>query len=51
MLDRGGVRECLVKLPKLPRLAPPLIAGDNVLKVASLLHLAATGAGTSKPRI
>lgn len=45
IVDRGApVRLCFVGLRKLPRLAAPLVAGDNGLKVASLLDLAGTKA-------
>lgn len=45
LVDRGApVRVQFVALPKLPRLAAPLIADDNRLKVASLLDLAGTKA-------
>lgn len=45
IVDRGApVRLCFVGLRKLPRLAAPLAAGDNGLKVASLLDLAGTKA-------
>ena len=45
IVDRGApVRVCLMALPKLLRLAAPVIAQDNGLKVASLLDLAGTKA-------
>lgn len=45
IVDRGGpINVCFVALPKLPRLAAPLVANDNGLKVASLLDLAGTKA-------
>jgi hypothetical protein len=45
VVDRGApVRVCFVGLRKLPRLAAPLIASDNGLRVASLLDLAGTKA-------
>lgn len=41
LVDRGGVvKLSFFGLPGLPRLAPPLIAPDNGLRVASLLDLA-----------
>lgn len=43
IVDRGGpVPVHFVALPRLPRLAAPLIADDNHLKVASLLDVAGT---------
>jgi Nucleotidyl transferase AbiEii toxin, Type IV TA system len=43
IVDRAGpVNVCFVALPALPRLAPPLLASDNGLKVASLLDVAGT---------
>lgn len=45
VVNRGApVPMCFMGLPKLPRLAPPLVANDNGLKVASLLDLAGTKA-------
>jgi hypothetical protein len=45
IVDRGGpVKVCFIGLPSLPRLAQPVIANDNGLKVASLLDLAGTKA-------
>jgi nucleotidyltransferase AbiEii toxin of type IV toxin-antitoxin system len=45
VVDRGApVRISFVGLPRLPRLAPALLADDNGLKVASLLDLAGTKA-------
>lgn len=45
IVDRGGpVPMCFMGVPKLPRLAPPRVADDNGLKVASLLDLAGTKA-------
>lgn len=45
IVDRGGaVNVCFAGVPKLPRLAAPLLANDNGLKVASLLDLAGTKA-------
>jgi len=44
-VNRGApVPVCFVGLPQLPRLASPLVANDNGLKVASLLDLAGTKA-------
>ena len=44
-VNRGApVPVCFMGLPQLPRLAPPVIADDNGLKVASLLDLAGTKA-------
>jgi hypothetical protein len=43
IVDRGApVRVSFVAVSRLPRFAPPLIAEDNGLEVASLLDLAAT---------
>lgn len=43
VIDRGApVRVSFVAVSRLPRFAPPLIAEDNGLKVASLLDLAGT---------
>jgi Nucleotidyl transferase AbiEii toxin, Type IV TA system len=45
IVDRGApVKVSFVGLPRLPRLAPPVVADDNGLKVASLLDLAGTKA-------
>lgn len=45
IVDRGGpVHVCFAGVPNLPRLAAPLVANDNGLKVASLLDLAGTKA-------
>ncbi|HVS77727.1 MAG TPA: nucleotidyl transferase AbiEii/AbiGii toxin family protein [Steroidobacteraceae bacterium] len=45
IVDRGApVKVCFVGVPRLPRLAAPLVAADNGLKVASLLDLAGTKA-------
>lgn len=45
IVDRGApVTVSLVGVRRLPRFAPPLIAGDNGLKVASLLDVAGTKA-------
>ena len=42
-VDRGGVAKLsFFGLPNFPRLAPPLIARDNGLQIASLLDLAGT---------
>ena len=50
-VDRGGViKLSFFGLPNLPRLAPPLIAQDNGLQVASLLDLAATKASVVQLR-
>lgn len=51
IVDRGGpVRVSFFGLPDLPRLAPPLIAPDNGLRVASLLDLAGTKAAVVQMR-
>ena len=43
LVDRGGpVKLSFFGLPRLPRLAPPLIAAGNGLRVATLLDLAGT---------
>ena len=43
IVNRGGpVRLSFFGVPKLPRLAPPRIAPDNGLRIASLLDLAGT---------
>lgn len=45
IVDRGApVQVQFVAVPKLPRLAAPVVADDNRLKVASLLDLAGTKA-------
>lgn len=45
IVDRGApVKVSFVALPRLPRMAPPTVANDNGLKVASLLDLAGTKA-------
>jgi len=50
-VDRGGVIQLsFFGLPDLPRLAPPLIAPDNGLQVASLLDLAGTKASVVQIR-
>jgi hypothetical protein len=50
-VDRGGVIQVsFFGLPDLPRLAPPLIAPDNGLQVASLLDLAGTKASVVQVR-
>jgi hypothetical protein len=50
-VDRGGVIQLsFFGLPDLPRLAPPLIAPDNGLRVASLLDLAGTKASVVQVR-
>lgn len=51
IVDRGGpIRVSFVGLRTLPRMAPPLIADDNGLKVASLLDLAGTKALVAQVR-
>ena len=51
ILDRGApVKVSFFGVPKLPRLAPPLIAKDNGLQVASLLDLAGTKASVIQVR-
>jgi Nucleotidyl transferase AbiEii toxin, Type IV TA system len=51
IVDREGpIRVCFVGLPKLPRLAAPVIAGDNGVKVASLVDLAGTKALVAQVR-
>jgi hypothetical protein len=51
LVDRGGpVQVSFFGVPKLPRLAPPVIASDNGLKVASLLDLAGTKASVLQVR-
>ena len=45
IVDRGApVRVSFIGVARLPRFAPPLVADDNGLKVASLLDLAGTKA-------
>ena len=51
IVDRGAsVKVSFFGVPKLPRLAPPLAAKDNDLKVASLLDLAGTKASVLQVR-
>ena len=51
IVDRGGpIRVCFVGLRKLPRLAAPIVADDNGVKVASLLDLAGTKALVAQVR-
>jgi len=51
IVDRGEpVRLSFFGLPRLPRLAPPLIAADNGLRVASLIDLAGTKASVVQKR-
>lgn len=51
IVDRGApVKVSFFGVPKLPRLAPPLVAKDNGLKVASLLDLAGTKASVLQVR-
>lgn len=51
IVDRGApVKVSFFGVPKLPRLAPPLAAKDNDLKVASLLDLAGTEASVLQVR-
>jgi len=51
IVDRGApVKVSFFGVPKLPRLAPPLIAKDNGLKVASLIDLAGTKASVLQVR-
>ncbi len=51
IVDRGApVKVSFFGVPKLPRLAPPLVARDNGLKVASLLDLAGTKASVLQVR-
>ncbi|MGA2290136.1 nucleotidyl transferase AbiEii/AbiGii toxin family protein [Bradyrhizobium sp.] len=50
-VDRGGlVKLSFFGLPEIPRLAPPLIAPDNGLQVASLLDLGGTKASVVQMR-
>jgi hypothetical protein len=50
-VDRGGVvKLSFFGVPGIPRLAPPLIATDNGLQVASLLDLAGTKASVVQMR-
>ena len=51
LIDRGGpVKVSFFGVPKLPRLAPPHVAQDNRLQVASLLDLAGTKASVLQLR-
>jgi len=51
LINRGGfVKVSFFGVPKLPRLGPPHIAGDNRLQVASLLDLAGTKASVVQLR-
>jgi hypothetical protein len=51
IVDRGGrVKVSFFGMPKLPRLAPPLVAKDNGLQVASLIDLAGTKASVLQVR-
>ena len=51
IVDRGSpVKVSFFGVPKLPRLAPPLVATDNDLKIASLLDLAGTKASVLQVR-
>ncbi|MBV9784869.1 MAG: nucleotidyl transferase AbiEii/AbiGii toxin family protein [Acidisphaera sp.] len=51
VVDRGGpVRLSFFGVPGLPRLAPPHIASDNGLRIASLLDLAGTKANVVQLR-
>jgi hypothetical protein len=51
IVDRGEpVKVSFFGVPKLPRLAPPVIARDNGLKIASLLDLAGTKASVLQVR-
>lgn len=51
LVDRGApVQVSFFGVPKLPRLAPPVIAQDNGLKIASLLDLAGTKASVLQVR-
>lgn len=51
IVDRGSpIRVCFVGLHALPRLAAPIIADDNGVKVASLLDLAGTKALVAQVR-
>jgi hypothetical protein len=51
VVDRGGpVKVSFFGVPKLARLAPPLVADDNGLKIASLLDLAGTKASVLQVR-
>jgi hypothetical protein len=51
IVDRGEpVKVSFFGVPKLPRLAPPAVARDNGLKIASLLDLAGTKASVLQVR-
>jgi len=51
IIDRDGpVKVSFFGVPNLPRLAPPLIASDNHLQVASLLDIAGTKASVVQVR-
>jgi len=51
ILERGGqVAVSFFGVPKLPRLASPVVSDDNGLKIASLLDLAGTKAATIQLR-
>ncbi len=51
LVDRGApVQVSFFGVPKLPHLAPPVIAEDNGLKIASLLDLAGTKASVLQVR-
>lgn len=51
LIDRGApVKVSFFGVPNLPRLAPPVIAEDNGLKIASLLDLAGTKASVVQVR-
>ncbi len=51
LIERGGpVKVSFFGVPKLTRLAPPLVAQDNGLRVASLLDLAGTKASVLQLR-
>src|SRR5690348_16800181 len=51
IVDRGTpVKVSFFGVPKLPRLAPPVVAKDNGLKIASLLDLAGTKASVLQVR-
>lgn len=51
LVDRDGpVKVSFFGVPKLPRLAPPKVAQDNGLKIASLLDLAGTKASVVQVR-
>jgi hypothetical protein len=51
LVERGAtVKVSFFGVPKLPRLAPPVISEDNSLKIASLLDLAGTKASVLQVR-